>query len=82
MTMPSDFMLMQIHIDGPVRYEQPDGARFLVPLGPCGADLQADDGVVRLHWRRAAENDSTAVSLAEFEAYRRDGHIRVTRRAG
>ena len=70
---------MSIHIDGPVRYEEPDGSRFLVPLGPCGAELRPDAGLVRLHWRRAAENDSAAFSVAEFEAYRREGHIRVTR---
>ena len=71
--------MMSIHIDGPVHYEEADGRRFLVPLGPCGAELHPKDGVVRLHWRRAACNDSAAFSVAEFEAHRRDGRIQVTR---
>lgn len=72
-------MQMRIHIDGPVRYEEAGGQRFLVPLGPCGAEWRPDDGIVRLHWRRAADNDSTAFTIPEFEALRRDGHIRVMR---
>lgn len=70
---------IHVHIDGPVHYLEADGSRFLVPLGPCGAELRPDDGLVRLHWRRAASNDSAAFTVSEFEAYRRDGHIQLTR---
>lgn len=69
-------MHMMIHIDGPVHYEEAGGRRFLVPLGPCGAELRPADGIVRLHWRRAAGDDSTAFTIPEFEAYQRNGHIK------
>lgn len=68
-------MQMRIHIDGPVHYQEAGGNRFLVPLGPCGAELRLTEGLVRLSWRRAANDASAAFSVAEFEAMRDDGRI-------
>ncbi|VTU24114.1 hypothetical protein H6CHR_02127 [Variovorax sp. PBL-H6] len=60
-------------VKGEVNYRAGDGPMIRIPEGPVEVEL-ADDSAV-LSWGDAGNTQSTALPIAEYERYVRDGLI-------